>query len=88
MIISIWTDAFICKGCDIFFLSEIIGLGELGTCQFKLLNMLYPENNSIQMEEEYQASTKLFELIEGIYTYILVCVSLVNPFWSYLTPHL
>lgn len=27
--------------------------------------MLYPENNSIQMEEEYQASTKLFELIEG-----------------------
>lgn len=22
MIISIWTDAFICKGCDIFFLSE------------------------------------------------------------------
>lgn len=61
---------------------EIIGLWEPST--YELLNMLCPENNSIQMEEEYQASTKLFELIEG--TNILVCVSLVGPIRSYLTP--
>lgn len=44
---------------------DINGLWELVTCQFKLLNMSSPANDNIQMEEEYQASTKFFELPEG-----------------------